>query len=270
MGTIAVGNINWHYETLCEGTDTLFAFHGIGQTPNDWQVIVPFLEGRFRVIAFYLPHHGPFEMAIRPLVPDDFELLTKAMLTLSKGKASVIGHSIGARLAISLFFQTNSPFEQLVLTAPDGIRDSFIYRFATRTALGRWIMKALVRRPELVMKVASALSGIGIIPPGLYRFIESQYNSKEKAERIRSTWIALSWPSFSYKRLNELLKEGKKVVACFGKHDRVIRPSIGRKLAKNSQAKVVFLDKGHNLLHGDRLGLLLQAELYSKSKTTEV
>lgn len=269
MGKLNAGTLTWHYETLSQGPDTLIAFHGIGQSPMDWQPLLPFLSGSFTLLAFHLPHHGPSEWETFRLGPHDFMAFNQAIAPLIQGKAIILGHSIGARLAISLFLQPKAPFHRLVLTAPDGIRDSIIYRFATRTKIGQWAMKQLTLHPRLVMGLASILKQLKIIPPGLFRLIESQYNTQEKAERIRKTWLTLSWPSFSEERMNQVIGGGKQVLACFGKYDRVIRPSIGKKLEKQCQVKVVILDKGHNLLHGDRLGILLRNELLGNSKAVK-
>ncbi len=261
MASLSAGTLTWHYKTLCEGKDTLIAFHGIGQNPEDWNVLLPFLTGQYTVLAFHLPHHGPCLWDEFQLTPTDFDAFTNAVRPLLHGKVSIMGHSIGARLALSLFLQPGSPYQQLILTAPDGIRDSLIYRFATRSSLGRSLMKGVTRHPNWIMAMASLLRKAGVIPSGLFRFIEGQYNTIEKAERIRRTWLALSWPSFTPERMNQAISEGKEVLAYFGKHDKVIRPGIGKKLAKQCPVKVAMLDKGHNLLHGDRLGLMLQQDL---------
>lgn len=261
MGNVSAGRLTWHYKTLCEGKDTLIAFHGIGQSPDDWNIIIPYLSDRFTIYAFYLPHHGPCIWDEFQLTPEDFGAFSMAIQPMLHGKIAIMGHSIGARLAISMFLHPNAPYQKLILTAPDGIRDSLIYRFATRTSLGRRVMKSVTHRPQLVMSIAAFLKKLGFIPSGLFRFIESQYNTTEKAERIRKTWRALSWPSYSPQRMNAALSAGREVLAYFGKHDKVIRPSVGRKFARQCRVKVEMLEKGHNLLHGDRLGLKLREEL---------
>lgn len=261
MGKITTEHLDWHYKSFGFGPNTLIAFHGIGQRPEDWEVLLPFLSVKYTIIAFYLPHHGPAEWDYFQLNPEHFQAFNEEIKPLLKGHTAIIGHSIGARLALSLFLQPNCPYQSLVLTAPDGIRDSLIYRFATRSKLGRRCMKVFTKHPNWIMNIASILKKANVIPSGLLRFIDGQYNTIEKAERIRKTWRALSWPSFSPTRMNQKIDEGKEVIAYFGKHDKVIKPWIGYKLGKQVKAKVVMLDKGHNLLHGDRLGLMLQEAL---------
>src|SRR5512138_3675541 len=106
------------------GEKLVFCFHGYGEDGNSFSFLEKYAGAQYSFIAFDLPFHGntqwhdeEFTTAdlvniIRQLVGADVNHHTK--------KISLLGFSLGGRVALSLYQSMPSEIDKIVLLAPDG------------------------------------------------------------------------------------------------------------------------------------------------------
>lgn len=123
---------------------TLLLVHGLGSSSLCWLHDVPTLARDFRVIVVDLPGFGESD---KPRYAYTLEFwrgrLLRLLDHLGVRSATVIGHSMGAQLAIGIALEAPTRVDALVLAAPAGIE-----RFSPlqRTMLQRSVSPAWVRR----------------------------------------------------------------------------------------------------------------------------
>jgi pimeloyl-ACP methyl ester carboxylesterase len=123
---------------------TLLLVHGLGSSSLCWLHDVPTLARDFRVIVVDLPGFGESD---KPRYAYTLEFwrgrLLRLLDHLGVRSATVIGHSMGAQLAIGIALEAPTRVDALVLAAPAGIE-----RFSPlqRAMLQRSVSPAWVRR----------------------------------------------------------------------------------------------------------------------------
>ncbi len=93
----------------------LTLLHGFTQTGRLWGPFGDYLAQDFTLIAVDLPGHGHSD-AVRADVPDTAELVREAVVAvLGTTPTSLLGYSMGARVALHVALQTGLALEHLVL-----------------------------------------------------------------------------------------------------------------------------------------------------------
>lgn len=116
-------------ETGVKHKQTILLVHGLGQTGHlDWVGLIPSLEKRYHVIALDLPGFGLSEKPEGRYSPTNYaKVLHWLVGRYAKGKAIVIGHSMGG--AVALRFAANYPkdISRLILVDAAGILERTAY-----------------------------------------------------------------------------------------------------------------------------------------------
>lgn len=107
-----------------DSTDILLFIHGMGCNAAIWAPMIAKLNKSFRCIAIDLPEHGNSIGTGNPFTLTNFvETIHEFIVEngLEKKKIHLIGHSMGAQIAIILSIRFSSFFQSLILIAPAGI-----------------------------------------------------------------------------------------------------------------------------------------------------
>jgi pimeloyl-ACP methyl ester carboxylesterase len=100
----------------------LVLLHGLGASLHTWEPWARALERQYRVVRFDFPGHG----LSGPAANNDYadlrthQLLTALLDTLHIERATLVGNSMGGRIAWSFTAARPERVERLVLLAPDG------------------------------------------------------------------------------------------------------------------------------------------------------
>ncbi len=133
----------WH-DSGGEG-ETLLLVHGLASNAGFWRYNLPDLRATgYRVIVADLPGYGksgksfsiPYGMKFYARTLDDL------LASLDVEHATVVGHSMGAQIAMTMVLEGSARVSRLVLLSPAGIE-----RF--KDGEGRWLKGAVT--PEFVM-----------------------------------------------------------------------------------------------------------------------
>lgn len=126
--------------------------HGFGSSLHTWEGWVPALAQRHRVIRVDLPGSGLSvpDPARNYSDPRALQMLVALLDRLGVARASVVGHSMGGRIAWRLAAAHPERVERLVLVAPDGFASpGFQYGKAPEVSAAIRLMRYVLPAPLL-------------------------------------------------------------------------------------------------------------------------
>ena len=116
-----INGIDIDYADVGEG-DVVVLLHGLGSTKKDWDLQIPVLSQKFRVIAPDFRAHGnservPKEQGVEIMTEDIVQLLN----SLHISKASFVGFSMGGAVCFDMAYRHPEMVEKLVIvnSGPD-------------------------------------------------------------------------------------------------------------------------------------------------------
>ncbi len=137
----------------------IILIHGLGSSLHTWQAWADSLSTDFRVVRFDLPGSGLSEPDPAGDYSDarSLQILTALMDQLGIVRASLIGNSIGGRLAWSFAARNPDRVNKLVLISPDGFASpGFEYGKAPHVPAILGVMRYVLPKAALRMNLAPA------------------------------------------------------------------------------------------------------------------
>ena len=96
----------WTSDQGDAGKPSLLLIHGVGLRAESWGGMLPLLTAHFRVTAIDLPGHGASPNLPGTATPSpslsDYTALIAELLDRTEGRSVVVGHSLGALIALDL------------------------------------------------------------------------------------------------------------------------------------------------------------------------
>lgn len=258
------GEFTREYLRFGQGSDVILTFHGFGRKAEDWLVLYPWLK-KYTVFAFYDFLHGHSKYPIKrihknTLTPKELVGFFEAFILKNNIKTyDLAGYSLGGKTVLTLVQLMPNKINAVWLFAPDGIQITWWYKFASHSYVGKKIYQKIIQNPAPFFQLVSLLVKVKIISKKLERFIMVQMDTQEKRQLVYDVWMIYRQIEPD-KRLvaNQARKCCIKVHLYFGKYDRIIPPSIGKRFAKilGEQGRLNLLETGHLLLQKETLEVL--------------
>ena len=229
------------------------ALHGFSRPLEDMLAVRQLLPPNTALLMPHLAAHGSSSGHHRPLTPADWyaaldSILKEAQLAFN---GTLIGYSLGGRLALNWWTDAPARFSRVILMAPDGLVKNPGYRLAVDTPIGRaWLRQSERQRPALV-RFLSGLRRSGVLPEHFYQFSMFHLEGPAMWTMVIDCWLSLRmfWPP-RRSRLRSLAAAHPGVLeAHFGARDKVIKPRNARRL--EGVCPVKFHPCGHGLLRPD-------------------
>lgn len=168
---------------------TVILLHGFGASLHTWEPWAKVLERDLRVVRIDLPGSG----LSAPDPTGDYTdarsitVLLALMDRLGLSKASLVGHSIGGRIAWMLAAKHPERIDQLVLVAPDGFASpGFEYGQAPRVGLAVKAMRYFLPKWLLRMSLAPAYGN----PAAMTDALATRYHDLMLGPGTREAMIA--------------------------------------------------------------------------------
>lgn len=103
------------------GSQTLLFIHGLGSNLKAWQKNIKALQTDFRCIALDLPNYGQSSQGQYPFTMSFFAETIEAFIQqLDLEEVVLVGHSMGAQIAMHFAIRYPNQLEKLILFAPAG------------------------------------------------------------------------------------------------------------------------------------------------------
>lgn len=251
---VSIGNEQLHYFEWGSGSKLLLAFHGYGDDARIFYLLKEYLERDYTIISVDLPHHGESQWRADKFTRDHLQLLANTLLQQYNHKQlSLVGYSLGGRIALHLLQLMPERIEQMVLLAPDGLERNYYYYFFTRTASGKRIFHHMMEQPGAYLKTIDLLRRIRVADAGRHKFARHFLEEERRRQFLLKVWPCMSDLVAAPATLKKLIGNKKMPVTIFmGAHDKIIPVAQARKFAVGlPTVDIRVLDKGHRLLDSE-------------------
>jgi pimeloyl-ACP methyl ester carboxylesterase len=251
----SIGDSRIHYSFWGTGPRLLFCFHGYGESSASFALLEAALAPEFTVVAIDLPFHGQTEWReARPLEPRELlsalDNLTAGFAGLSAGW-SLLGYSMGGRIALQLLELAPDKIGRVVLLAPDGLRVNPWYWLGTQTSLGNRLFRWTVQHPGWLFFVLRSGNLLKLVNPSVFKFTSHYIGDEDARQRLYARWTAMSRFRPGLRGVAALIIRHRVSVQLFyGSYDRIIRWERGERFRRSCTpyCQLTLLSAGHQLL----------------------
>jgi len=115
------GAVSVAYTDIGEGSQTLLFLHGLGSYLKGWKKNIEVLQSNFRCIAIDFPGYGKSSKGNLPYGMKFFAQTVKEFIHhLNLDRVVLVGHSMGAQVALTIAVTRPEFLDKLILIAPAG------------------------------------------------------------------------------------------------------------------------------------------------------
>lgn len=264
---ITFKNSTVHYRQFGDGAKLLFCFHGYGRESDTFYILERRLGSLFTIIAIDVPFHGRTqwkdEIVLQPKYLQQFLLQIQSSLHKKNIKFSLLGFSMGGRIALHLTQLMPHTIERLILLAPDGLTFSVWRWMASDTWIGNRLVNYTVRNAKWIEWILTKAEKRHIIHRNLADFIRYYLDDEEDRLMFYNRYFSMQKFKPNLRKLKHLIRKyGITVKMMFGRYDQVIPYKGGEKFREGIEeyATVKIVDAGHHLLsevHADKIVQLI-------------
>jgi pimeloyl-ACP methyl ester carboxylesterase len=248
-------NSTVHYLQFGNGPRLLFCFHGYGRESDTFWILERRLGHLFTIIAIDIPFHGRTkwndEVIYKPQYLVQFLLQIRQSLQKEHLKFTLLGFSMGGRIALYLTQLLSEHVERLVLLAPDGLNFNFWRWLGTHTWLGNKVVNYTINKPGWAIWVLHKAEELKVIPRSVKNFVGYYIEDEEHRLMLYRRYISTRLFKPSLSKLKRLIKKYQiPVRMMFGSFDRVIAYQGGEQFKEGIEqfASMEVVEAGHNLL----------------------
>jgi pimeloyl-ACP methyl ester carboxylesterase len=242
-----------NYKKYGTGPKFLLAFHGFGQTELAFQLFETSLGIDYTIISIDLFFHGKSQWPADELpVPTEswHDLLLDILKAEQVDKFSVMGYSLGGKLALTMAILFPQRVQRIILAAPDGIYLNPWYKVATGTRVMRAVFHYLNDHSALLIRLISFFSRIRLVSVRLAKFAISQVVNSSNGTSIYHAWVGFRLFTQNIEKVLQTVNENNiHVTVVAGKYDTVI--PYGKLHAFEKKCRLsdfVLIKTGHNSL----------------------
>jgi len=209
---------------------TVVAFHGFDREAKEMGNFMPLYDSSTSMLSISLLHHGsskplpplPLEEPLSPQVLiDALEAYTGA----ENVRFELLGYSMGARIALTLFQDFPDKFSRVIALAPDGLKMGRFYKFVVNTDIGRYTWGLVDKYPKTNRVILDAMRSLKVISEHKYHFGRFHTDNPEIRQRVARGWMGHKafWPEKNKlaKVLNENINAEKTGYFIFGSRDKI-------------------------------------------------
>ena len=244
-------NSTIHYQKRGTGPEWLFCFHGYGELGSSFRVFETLLGHTYTLISIDFPYHGDTDWQ-EGLLFDISDLIQIIDLIKPKDRLfSIMGYSMGGRVALQILQTIPHQIKKLVLIAPDGLHKNIWQWLSTKTTLGNRIFDFTMCNPNWIMRLLPFAVKLGLFNKNRLKFVHYYLDDAEQRSLLFKRWTTMRKFSPNAALVKQsILKNKISVNLVFGKYDRIILAKHGFHFSKNVEifVTVTQLEAGHQLL----------------------
>ncbi|MBX2921822.1 MAG: alpha/beta hydrolase [Chitinophagaceae bacterium] len=242
-----------HYIRVEGGNELLVCLHGFGETAESFLPLIQALKNQYTIVAIDLPFHGKsvWKEGLSVTI-NDMAAIIDEIPVLQQKVFSLMGYSMGGRVALHVYQHIPERIKQLILPAPDGLKINGWYRLATQSKAGNRLFHYFMRRPGLFFWGTGLLNKIHLINRGVYNYVYQYLRQETKREALYTIWTAMRNIRPDVRLIKaQIQKHQTQVILIYGAYDRIIRFTTGNAFIKGLEAYCTLhvLPCGHRLLH---------------------
>lgn len=244
------------YLTIGNGAKTILYFHGYGNNADEIFKYEFTKLNDYTIYSINFFHHGnsvypETKIHSNTLTKIEFAQIINAFLKQNSiDKFGLIGYSMGGKICLNILELMPQKVSFIVLSAPDGIKKNFWYRFTSRNKLGNRIYKNGIENPQKIFNVINFFKRWKFVDEKMATFAIGHLETREKRLQVYTVWMTLRNLEPNLKKIISLIKKNKIPICLnYGRYDKVITPKKGLAFAYKTQpySQFNFIEKGHNL-----------------------
>lgn len=249
------------------GAQLVLAFHGYSNSSARFDGLAQTLLAHFTTLALDLPGHGDTKWAAGEVLDNAAlrSIITQLCTEQDVEKLSLVGYSLGGRVALSALVAVPEKVRSLTLLAPDGLRTHPILSYVNDSAAGDFLLNDVHQNPARYGKLLSLLRRQKVFSENQYQFFQYHLSNASSNAMLRTSWQALKKLYPKPDLLRKIFAEDPVPVHLFmGVHDPVIPLRNGEYFAGLFPQNVQLhkLQKGHRLLIDDVYPAILKTLLH--------
>ncbi|HEY0272754.1 MAG TPA: alpha/beta fold hydrolase [Chitinophaga sp.] len=251
---LTYGPHDFHGIRAGHGPALLVCLHGFGESAAHFLPLAEGLGRRFTLVALDMPLHGRTVWnGEAPMRKEDLQHIL-GLLLQQEGftRFTLLGYSMGGRLALCAVESMAAQLDALVLLAPDGLFANPWHLFVTQTGVGHRLFRYQVTHPAFFFKLLVLARRLGWINESIYKFAYQRMDTEEKRLQVYRVWTTLRRMMPDLHRVALQMRQYQvKLLQVFGQYDRVIPPAFSRRFGNaDFPVTTLVLEKGHQLING--------------------
>ena len=261
------------YYLFGSGPKVAICFHGYGEDASMFVFLDKYAGNQYTFFSIDLPFHGKTEWNDGLIFThEDLCQILEGILQQNNHKLQTIdykftllGFSLGGRIALSLYQAIPEKIEKIVLLAPDGLKVNFWYWLAAHTQLGNKFFAFTMKKPGWFFGFLKLLNKIKMVNASIFKFVNYYIGDSEVRRLLYTRWTTLRKLKPNLKKVKNLIRENKTPVRLlYGKHDRIILSSVGEKFRTGIEeyCTLTVIHSGHQVLHEKHVEEILPALLH--------
>jgi pimeloyl-ACP methyl ester carboxylesterase len=244
------------FKVFGHGEKKLLLFHGFGQ---DLYIVemMSSLYNDYTIISTNLFYHS-FDIIddefneLEQIVIEEFVSLFESLLNdvfIEEEFFSIMGYSIGGRLASVFVENSGLNIKELFLIAPDGYQFSFFYWFVTYTRIGLKAYNMVMKNIYEFKELARFLKNIKLLPANLYKFFIISIGLKRNRTIAPKVWLVYRSLVINQRLLKSKVNKANIDVKVFlGAYDPVIKLKHVKNRFSRFADEIIVINKGHKIL----------------------
>lgn len=248
--SISLGASTVRVHRFGQGPRLVIAFHGFGESGESFGLFEELLGGDMTFYAPDLPLHGTTTWKEKYLQTADLNALVK-QLAERHGVASfsLLGYSMGGKVALCLIPPFIGKLERVILAAPDGLRPNRIYSFVTRNAFGKLLFRYITYHPGLFRIILSCGVRFSLMNESIYKFVQQHMRDEKMRKLVFGSWNCMKKIKPDMARIMPCIQKYQLPVALyFGRYDRIFPPGTGDGFKAMAAVEVKITESGHQLM----------------------
>lgn len=241
------------YHRSGHGPGQLVCFHGYGETAGAFNFLDEYAGDLYTIYAIDLPAHGNTRWESgKDLLASDLRDIVAAITGPGKGPLTLMGFSLGGRMALALYQLIPERVEKLVLLAPDGLKVNRWYWLATQTRAGNRFFRFTMEHPGWFFGMLKLFNRMGLINASIFKFVNYYISNREVRMQLYTRWTALRKIRPDLKQIRSSIREQHTAVSLlYGRHDRIILSSVGVRFCRGLKefCRIRVIESGHQVLH---------------------
>ena len=244
-----------HYCRFGTGQKLILCLHGYGESSESFHFLEKYIGKDYTLIGIDLPFHGKtqwnegLQFSVADLVAITETLYTK--YCDGTQRITLLGYSMGGRVALQLLQSLSTKIEKTVLLAPDGLTVNFWYWLATQTYIGNRLFGYTMKHPGWFFSLLKAGNKLKLINQSVLKFTRYYINDTTVRRLLYERWTTMRAIKPNLASIKKLIRtHALPVRLLYGQYDRIIRPERGEKFRRGIESfcTLHIIQTGHQVL----------------------
>lgn len=245
------------------GPKTAVCFHGYGEDATMFSFMAKYAGNQYTFYSIDLPFHGKTEWKEGFLFTNaDLLQIVQEVTGNHNSALTLLGFSLGGRMALSLYQVSPKRIEKLILLAPDGLKVNFWYWLATQTWPGNKFFAFTMKKPGWFFGLLKLLNRLKLVNASIFKFVNYYIGDEEVRQLLYTRWTTLRKIKPDLHSIKDHIRANKTPVRLiYGKHDRIILSQVGEKFRKGIEqhCTLSIIHSGHQVLHEKHAGEIVDS-----------